>query len=147
MTCYTISLRQTRAVFHCVAHVKPNQSNHTPCCEAAIHQQCLYRYINFQFTEKRFACPGCMTILSANRTLALHGHGGIDRGRDESRRSTNQHGRSRRSRSRHIVDAVQHADRHSRHATPQSALTQSSTFSSRTTDRTLTRWGACKKFE
>ena len=53
-------------------HYYEPSAQSTPCCEAAIHQQCLYDYIQFKFTEKRFPCPGCMTTLSANRTLALH---------------------------------------------------------------------------
>ena len=43
-----------------------------PCCEKAIHQQCLYSYITANHKESYFPCPNCSTILSASRSVALN---------------------------------------------------------------------------
>ena len=43
-----------------------------PCCEKAVHQQCLYAYITANHKESYFPCPNCGTILSASRSVALN---------------------------------------------------------------------------
>ena len=43
-----------------------------PCCEKAVHQQCLYAHIVSKHKESYFPCPHCGTILSASRSVALN---------------------------------------------------------------------------
>ena len=43
-----------------------------PCCEKAVHQQCLYAHIIANHSESYFPCPNCNTILSASRSVALN---------------------------------------------------------------------------
>ena len=45
-----------------------------PCCNASVHQQCLYTYIHQHFTEDRFPCPGCKTHLGAQRSMTMSIH-------------------------------------------------------------------------
>lgn len=46
-------------------------SQAVPCCNASVHQQCLYQYITETFHEKRFPCPACKTLLAAERTMTM----------------------------------------------------------------------------